>query len=169
MVLFIVVVIHVLQKILKLCYISSTGFGIKIYIPMISGGSTGVALSYHTDVRHRAFYIGCVLPPAFQIAHLPCPQYLIQSNFIQISNKPSFFRMRKQQGFLFHTGYSHIAFRGGSVLSAQVVDIPSRKLEITPLGTQLHYVVQSDTGIYFHLMFEQDTTDWGVVKKVYTC
>ena len=50
--------------------------------------------------------------------------------------------------------------------SAQVVDIPSRKLEITAEGKQLHYVVQSDTGIHFHLAFKQDSSDWLLVKTV---
>jgi len=57
-------------------------------------------------------------------------------------------------------------FQGESVMSAQVINVPSRKLEITPLGKQLHYVVQSDTGIYYHLMFEQDSSDWLMVKTV---
>ena len=50
--------------------------------------------------------------------------------------------------------------------SAQVVDIPSRKLEITPEGKRLHYVVQSDTGIYYHMAFHQDSGDWLLVKTV---
>ncbi len=57
-------------------------------------------------------------------------------------------------------------FQVPSVLSAQVVDIPSRKLEITSLGRQLHYVVQSDTGFYFQLVFNQDSTKAQFLKKI---
>jgi hypothetical protein len=50
--------------------------------------------------------------------------------------------------------------------SSQVVDIPARKLEVAAEGKRLHYVVQSDTGMYYHMAFHQDSGDWLLVKTV---
>ena len=57
-------------------------------------------------------------------------------------------------------------FQSESVLSAQVVDIPSRKQKNMPQTKQLHYIVKADTGQHYELAFDQDQSDWLLVRTV---
>lgn len=57
-------------------------------------------------------------------------------------------------------------FQSESVLSAQVVDIPARKLQNLPLTKRLHYIATTDTGQHYEMVFDQDQSDWLLVRTV---
>ncbi|MCC5907172.1 MAG: hypothetical protein JJU13_13255 [Balneolaceae bacterium] len=57
-------------------------------------------------------------------------------------------------------------FQSESVLSTQVMGIISRKQKNKSLTKELHYIVKTDSGQHYHLVFDQDQSDWVFVKVV---
>ena len=57
-------------------------------------------------------------------------------------------------------------FQSESVLSAQVMDIPSRKQQNMPHTKRLHYITATDTGQLYEMVFDHDQSDWLLVRTV---
>lgn len=57
-------------------------------------------------------------------------------------------------------------FRSGRVPSTQAVKIATRHLENVMITKHLHYVVQTDSGRFYHLVYILDESDWRLMQEV---
>lgn len=57
-------------------------------------------------------------------------------------------------------------FQSGKIPSTQVVNVVTRHLENVMITKHLHYVVESDSHRFFHLVFILDEFDWRFMQEV---
>jgi hypothetical protein len=74
----------------------------------------------------------------------------LKSRWHNLPNRLSPYRIQKAG----HTGSFHIQY------------IQTRHLENLQISRHLHYVVQADTGQYYHVVLEKDLNDWRLIQEV---
>ncbi|MEX0648061.1 MAG: hypothetical protein WEA56_02720 [Balneolaceae bacterium] len=89
-----------------------------------------------------------IIPYRFEIGPAPAPE-------ISGGTDPAL--TDRVQPFRFHTG---------KLASAQVTAIETRHLENIMITKHLHYVVETDSGRFFHLVYILDECDWRLMQEV---